>query len=187
MLGGIDTLNSAGMRLAGAGTQALVRWTKCTARKPRDVLRAAGSMIRSRVERATRMSGAVLLAASLLCVAGCAGMSPGITKDTPPEEKQKLVAARAEARWQALIKGDLETAYSYLSPGSRATTSLALYKAKVKPGMWHQAKVDKITCEGELCQVTMIITYDAKRMKGIETPLVETWVIENGTPWYVYR
>jgi len=74
-----------------------------------------------------------------------------------------------------------------LSPGSRASTSFELYKAKIKPGMWTQATVDKVTCEAEVCQVTIRITYDAKRMKGIETPLLESWIIENGTPWYVYR
>ena len=113
--------------------------------------------------------------------------APRLSAQAAPEEKQKMVAERAEARWQALIKGDVETAYSYLSPGSRATTSLALYKAKVRPGMWHQAKASKVACDGELCQVTMIITYDAKRMKGIETPVKESWIIENGSAWYVYR
>lgn len=187
MLGGMDTLNSAGMRLAGTGTQALLRQTERGAGRARGALRTAGSVARPCADNVLRKGGAILLVVSLLGMAGCASMSPGITKDTPPEEKQKMVAARADARWQALIKGDVETAYSYLSPGSRATTSLALYKAKVKPGMWHQARVDKVTCDGDLCQVTMVITYDAKRMKGIETPLTESWVIENGTPWYVYR
>jgi len=135
----------------------------------------------------SRAGSAVALAILVGCVAGCAGMSPGITKDTPPEEKQKIVAARAQERWDALIKGDVSGAYKYLSPGSRASTPFELYKAKIKPGMWTQATVDKVACEAEVCKVTIRITYDAKRMKGIETPLLESWIIENGTPWYVYR
>lgn len=135
----------------------------------------------------SRAGGVVALAILAGCVAGCAGLSSGITKDTPPEQKQKVVAARAQERWDALVKGDVSTAYTYLSPGSRASTSLDLYKAKVKPGLWREAKVERAACEGEVCQVTIRITYDAKRMKGIETPLTETWIIENGTPWYVYR
>jgi hypothetical protein len=47
--------------------------------------------------------------------------------------------------------------------------------------------VGKIACEAELCKVQMLVTYDAKRMKGIETPVDETWIIENGSAWYVYR
>jgi len=81
----------------------------------------------------------------------------------------------------------VDTAYTFMSPGSRAATSLAMYKAKLRPGAWRQAKVDKVSCEAEVCTVTMLVTYDAKRMKGIETPLIENWIIENGGAWYVYR
>jgi hypothetical protein len=86
-----------------------------------------------------------------------------------------------------LIKGDLDTAYTFLSPGSKAATSLALYKGKVKPGIWRQARASSVKCEGDVCNVTITIVYDVKRMKGIETQLAENWIIENGTPWYVYR
>lgn len=116
-------------------------------------------------------------------LAGCAGISA----DSSPEAKQKLVAERAEARWQTLIKGDVDAAYQYLSAGSKAATSLALYKAKVKPGLWRKAKVDNVDCDAEICKVTLTITYDYRNMKGVETLLPETWIIENGTAWYVYR
>lgn len=116
-------------------------------------------------------------------LAGCAGISA----DSSPEAKQKLVAERAEARWQALLKGDVDGAYQYLSAGSKAATSLPLYKAKIKPGLWRKAKVDKVDCDAELCKVQMTITYDYRNMKGIETLLPETWIIENGSAWYVYR
>ena len=116
-------------------------------------------------------------------LAACASVSV----DSPPEAKQKLVAERAQARWELLLKGDVDGAYQYLSVGSKAGTPLALYKAKVKPGLWRQAKVDKVDCEAEVCKVWMLVTYDYKRMKGIETPFPETWIIENGTVWYVYR
>jgi hypothetical protein len=116
-------------------------------------------------------------------VAGCASVS----SNSSSEQKQKVVAERAQARWDVLIKGDVASAYQFLSSGSRASTSLDLYKAKMKPGLWRQAKVDKVDCEGEICKVMMLVTYDAKQMKGIETPVAETWIIENGSAWYVYR
>ena len=47
--------------------------------------------------------------------------------------------------------------------------------------------MDKVDCEAEVCKVWMLITYDYKTMKGIETPFPETWIIENGTVGYVYR
>jgi hypothetical protein len=114
---------------------------------------------------------------------GCGSLSV----DSAPEQKQKVVAERAQARWDALIKGDLDAAYQFLSAGSKAATPLATYKAKIKPGMWRAVKVDRIECERNVCKVITLITYDAKRMKGIETPFDENWIIENGSAWYVYR
>ena len=46
--------------------------------------------------------------------------------------KQEVVTARANARWQALLRGDLTAAYEYLSPGSKAAMSLDFYKGKHK-------------------------------------------------------
>jgi len=127
-------------------------------------------------------------AVATMTLGGCAGMAGfGISKDSDPAAKQKVVAERAEARWQSLIKGDLDAAYAYLSEGSKATTSLAVYKSKIRPGMWRQAKVEKVECEAEVCNVELQITFDHKLMKGIQTPLNESWIIEKGSAWYVYR
>jgi len=125
-------------------------------------------------------AGALVLGAGF---SGCAAIGP----DSSAAAKEKVVAERAEARWQLLIKGDVDGAYQFLSAGSKAATPLNLYKTKVKPGMWRQAKVDKVDCEAEFCKVGMLITYDYRNVKGIETPLPETWIIENGSAWYVYR
>jgi hypothetical protein len=124
-----------------------------------------------------------LLAALVVGLAGCATVSP----DSSADRKQKVVAERAQARWELLIKGDVPSAYQFLSAGSKAAMPVEQYKAKIQPGMWRQAKVGKVDCEAELCKVVMMVTYDAKQMRGIETPIDETWIIENGSAWYVYR
>jgi hypothetical protein len=116
-------------------------------------------------------------------LAGCAGL----TVDSSPEAKQQVAGERALARWQLLIKGDVEGTYQFLSAGSKAATSAEVYKAKIRPGMWRAAKVDWVDCKGEICKVMLQITYDTRPMKGIQTPLEETWIIENGSAWYVYR
>lgn len=118
-----------------------------------------------------------------LGLAGCAG----IRVDSSPEAKQRFVAERAEARWQVLMKGDVEGAYQFLSAGSKAATPLEVYKSKMRPGMWRAAKVDKVDCQGEICKVVMTITYDTRPMRGIQTPFDEMWIIENGSAWYIYR
>ena len=130
----------------------------------------------------------LMVAAAAVALSGCAGMAGfGINKDSDPAAKEKVVAERAEARWQSLIKGDLDAAYAYLSEGSPATMPLDVYKAKIRPGMWRQAKVEKVECEAEVCKVELRITLDHKLMKGIQTPLNENWIIEKGSAWYVYR
>jgi hypothetical protein len=129
----------------------------------------------------------VLLAGA---VAACAGMG-GVSKDSPPEVKAAAVKERSQARWQALIKGDLDTAYTYLSPASKVATPLESYKRQIHPGMWREVKIDSVECEAELCNVQLQLTYDAGRgrrsMKGIVTPVAERWIIEDGSAWFVYR
>ena len=133
----------------------------------------------ARGARASRRMGWGLI----VVLAGCAG----IGADSSPEAKQKAVAARAEARWQLLIKGDFAGAYEFLSSGSKATMSLDLYKAKMRPGGWRQATVEKVDCEAEVCNLVVEVTFDRRQMTGIQAPVRETWIIEKGSAWYVYR
>lgn len=94
---------------------------------------------------------------------------------------------RALGRWDALIKGDLDAAYTYLSPASRETLPLDIYKAKHKTGLYRAAQVDSVDCEAEVCTVTLSLTFDYKRTKGIKMPLVEKWLISGGKAWFVDR
>ena len=119
---------------------------------------------------------------TVLAVAGCASMG-GLSADTPAEAKQDAVAARAKARWDALIKADIASAYSYLSPATRATVALDVYKAKHKLGLYRSAKVDKVECQGEACTVHLTIVYDYKQFKSVTTPLSERWIITQGQAW----
>ena len=131
----------------------------------------------------------VALAIGLL--AGCAGVG-GLSADAPADVKRDAVAARAKARWDRLIDRDLPGAYEYLSPASRATMPLDLYKAKHKVGMYRSVKVDAVSCEAEKCMVKLSLTYDL-RTKGtknpvtLTTPLTEEWIISQGQAWFVDR
>ncbi len=126
-------------------------------------------------------------------VAACAGIG-GVRKDSTPEVKAAAVKERSQARWQALIKGDLDAAYAYLSPASKAVTPIESYRRQIRPGLWREVKINSVECEAELCSVKLQLTYDIPRgpmspkpVKGIETPLTERWVIEDGSAWYVFR
>jgi hypothetical protein len=134
------------------------------------------------------LQGIVVLSAAVLAasLAGCASMS-GDGKEMTLEAKQAMVTKRVDDRWAALMKGDLEQAYTFMSVGSKEALPLKAYKDKIKPGMWRAVKVDSMACEAEICQVKMTLTYDHRMMKGIQTPFQETWILEKGNAWYVYR
>ena len=139
---------------------------------------------RTVAKRRQLVGGGAMLTVALL--GGCAGLG-GLTPDTPAQAKRDAVAARAQERWSALIKGDLTAAYAYLSPASRATMPLDLYKAKHKVGLYRAAKIDDVACEADTCTVKLVVTYDYKQFKGVATPLVEKWVISQGQAWFVDR
>lgn len=124
----------------------------------------------------------------MLAFAGCASAPQGGGQPalSTPEAKQAAVAQRAKARWDAMVRDDLEAAYAYLSPGSRAVTSLDKFKASTRRGAYRDARIEKVVCEGDACMVSLLLTYDHPKMKGITTPISESWIIDGGQAWYVY-
>ena len=125
---------------------------------------------------------------ALLGMAGC-GTLGGVTKDSPPEVKQATVKDRANARWAAMIKGDIDAAYAYLSPASRQSVSVEVFASRRGATKYTAATVESVSCEAESCKVEIKLTYDypmqGKIMRGIQTPLTETWVFDKGNAWLV--
>jgi hypothetical protein len=85
------------------------------------------------------------------------------------------------------MKGDLDRAYALLSPASREATTLEQFKKNTRRGGFHEVKVDSVECGAELCTVRLWVTYDHRLMKGVQTPIVETWIFDKGQAWLVYR
>jgi hypothetical protein len=134
---------------------------------------------------------AMFVAAALmgLLLGGCASVptGAGLTKDSPAEAKRAAVKERVDARWEALMKGDLDRAYLFLSPASREVTTLDAFKTKVKGAGFRAIEVQTIECEAEVCNVRLMLTYDHRLMQGVKTPVEETWVLDQGQAWYVWR
>jgi hypothetical protein len=128
----------------------------------------------------------LVTAAGIGILAGCAGLG-GLDVNAPADQKAQQVRERANERWRALIAGDMERAYGYLSPASRQVTTLAEYRAKVNPAMYRDVRIDEVKCQAEVCMVRVLLTYDHRLMKGITTPLQESWILERGRFWYVFR
>jgi hypothetical protein len=115
----------------------------------------------------------------MAAVAGCAALKP--------RTAEEVVKERAQARWDALVKGDVKTAYTFLSPGSRALQTAESYATSIRVGFWKSAIVEKVVCSTEQAceaQVTIEYEFQAKRMK---TPLRETWIREGTDWWYLLK
>jgi hypothetical protein len=123
----------------------------------------------------------------LFLLAGCATQIRELTTDSSPEAKRAVVRERAEARWQAIGKGDFAAAYGYMSPASRQVVSAATFDERMRNAQLSQGVIEAVVCQGETCRVDVKMTYERKSVKGgITTPAQETWIIANGQAWYVW-
>jgi len=136
----------------------------------------------SRLARIGITGGVMLLAA-------CAATGPSEHRADGYAGKtlEDQVRERAAKRWEALIRGDLDTAYGYFSKATRETYPIELYRAKMRPGMWREAKVDSVKCADGLCEVVVTVMLDHTRLKAIVTPIAERWIVQDGLAWYVYN
>ena len=125
---------------------------------------------------------------AVLTLASCA-VSPigdGSGPAVGSAAREQAVASRVGERWDAVIKGDYARAYEYLSPASRASMPIERYQKVARTLQYRAAKINGIDCDAERCRVKLSVTYDHRLMKGVTTPLEETWIFDQGKPWYVY-
>lgn len=122
---------------------------------------------------------------ALVLLGGCA--STAKAPDIDP------VRERAEARWAALLDGDLESAYSYYSPGYRSANSVIDFGVS-----WSTRRVKFISadyaehqCEDERCSVTFETGFTVERpVPGMDVfngtqRIDETWIESDGQWWFV--
>ena len=130
----------------------------------------------------------VLLAVLVQGIAGC-GTTGSVQStsvvETGAGDVSKLVTGRAQQRWNALLKADMETAYQYISPGGRSVMSLQQYRPRVNPSFWRGAKVSEASCGTETCEVTVLVDVLLQGVK-FTNPIKETWILDAGKWWFVY-
>jgi hypothetical protein len=133
--------------------------------------------------------GVGFVAGVAVVVAGCAAVGGGLEKESSAAVKEVAVAERAKARWQLLIKRDYEGAYAYFSPSSRDATTLPKFEARLREIEYRAVAVDKVECVAEACKVTLTLTYDypPAKVQGVVTRLEESWIIDRGQAWFVFR
>lgn len=148
------------------------------------------SNFRARSVAVWRHTGAALMGLTLLLTLSSCAVSPsgdGGAGTGSAEAVRDLVSARVNARWDALIRGDLDAAYAYSSPGTKQAMTLERFKRITRKEGFRSATIDKMDCDAVHCDVGLTVIYDVGKVKGLRTTLKEPWVIENGQAWYVDR
>ena len=121
----------------------------------------------------------VVIGVLAVALSGCAAVAP--------RSAEAIVQERAQARWDALVKGDFNAAYGYLSPGSRSVITAPDYAASLRSGFWKAGTVEKVECgSAQLCEVSATIEYEhmGRRTK---TPLRESWIRDGSEWWYLQK
>lgn len=123
----------------------------------------------------------LMLSVLILAGSGCATMGAKTPED--------IVAQRSQARLDALLKGDLEGAWKYTSPTYRQRVTPGAYNANVAGAVnWTAAKVDRVECEEERCEVRYQLTYNLPQLKMENTrPMNEVWIKSDGNWWIYHR
>lgn len=129
--------------------------------------------------------------AMLSALPGCATLEPEESEKWR-ESQRPVLKARAEARWGALIKGDIESAYMYTTPEYRAVVNLQQYKGKYGRVVdWRGARVVDIGYDvPTVASVSVEVTYRVD-LPGTGGELIETkkaisekWIYKNREWWY---
>jgi hypothetical protein len=103
---------------------------------------------------------------------------------------EQLVRARAQKRWDLLVKSDIDLAYDYLSPSSKIILPKDEYKGRIRPGFWTSAQVVRVECEQEnrcLVQTNVRVKMVVRQGGTInhESAVKEDWVNVSGQWWFV--
>ena len=120
-----------------------------------------------------------------LFLAGCATTQ---VQDTP----ENIVRQRAKARWDALVAGEKEKAYQFLSPSYRALRDFNYYQRTISGGLaqWKSADVIGVQCKPDACTARIRIEFQIL-MKGygnaLNTHYDESWILEKGDWWFYER
>lgn len=110
----------------------------------------------------------------------------------PPRTTEEIVAERAQARWDALIAQDPETAYQYQTPGYREKTSNMDHAIQYSRRQitWTSADVLEVECADRRCDLEISIAYRADGAPGVlsgmagRRPVEEIWLQIDGEWWY---
>lgn len=117
----------------------------------------------------------------LLFAVGCAVVP--VSHLTP----EQAVKARAQARWDALVAGQLDKAFEFITPSGRSTLPFDVFRGRLSGASWLKASVTSATCEPDVCDVTVTLVVNVLPNLPQQIPISEQWLLVDGKWWFVYR
>ena len=131
--------------------------------------------------RPAGFSGRTFALALCVLLSACATAPPSDT----------VVRERAQAHWNALLAGDFDSAYGYLSPGYRSSHSRVDFEIGVRSRKvrWESAEVQEASCEADVCMVTTLVGYKVRgAVPGVSSwsnrkDVQEKWIRTDGQWW----
>jgi hypothetical protein len=136
--------------------------------------------------RNTTFEAQLWVVLALVFVALLAGCATTLSRDSSEETKAAAAKARAQARWDLIVKGDVAGAYDFLSKSSKQVLSRAEFVSRISKTPFRTAVAEGVGCKQESCQVTVRYTYDHPTVKGVSNTVREDWILEEGNFWYVW-
>ncbi len=132
-----------------------------------------------------------LASAGLVTLPGCAMLQPEFS-EAWQESQRDVLKQRAEARWQAVIKSDLDAAYLFTTPEYRSVVTVQQYKGKYgRVANWRVARVVNVSYDvPAVATVSVEVTYrvllPGSGGEAVETRklISEKWIYKNRDWWY---
>lgn len=127
---------------------------------------------------------------SVLLLSACAATDE--QADSNAESIEASIEDRANGRWAALFRNDIEAAYAYLTPGYRSSVSLVQYERALafQQVQWTSASYVDSKCEETTCEVKLLVGFTVNNaLPGVRSfsgtqHVDETWVLVEGN-WYM--
>ena len=137
------------------------------------------------------ISIATMVCAGSLFLSGCANLEPEGSEKWQ-QAQRTVLETRAVDRWNALIKGDIEKAYSYTSPEYRSVVSLQQYKGKYGRSVeWRMARVVNVSYDGPaVATVSVEVTYrvglpgSGGELFESSKAISEKWIYKDREWWF---
>ena len=130
------------------------------------------------------LSGALITGLAVLLLGGCA---------LNPASQEQRVVDRAQARWDAIVAGDLETAYTLYSPGYRSAMSVIDFAVELRTRRVAYTSAEYVSheCEEARCKIKFLVGFRVPApVPGMTVfdstqQLEDSWVRTNGEWWYL--